>query len=363
MKKNTTVKISRKSARWACVGIDLGDRSSRACVLDPKKQILTEFQLPTTPDGFRARFQSRRPTLIVVEAGTHSHWSSHLLEALGHTVIVANPRQLQLISHSHKKTDRTDAITLARLGLSDLALLSPVQPRSPQQQMHLTALRARAELIALRTALLTSARSLVKPHGLRLASGDASTPQAHLAASLPPELKDAIGPLLEQVDNLTQAIHGYDRQLAALAASHYPETDKLRKIRGVGLIVSLTFVLVLADPRRFRRSRQVGAYTGTTPRRNDSGQRSPQLGITKHGDAYLRAMLTQSAQFILGPLGEDCDLRRWGLRICERGGKNAKKRAVTAVARKLAVLMHRLWISDEPYDRFHNARHTQPAAA
>lgn len=362
MKKNSTVKRPRKSTLWAAVGIDLGDRSSRVCVLDAKAQVIKEFTVQTTPSALRSAFH-RRSTLIAIEAGTHSHWISHLLEELGHTVIVANPRQLHLISHSAKKTDRVDAITLARLAKADAALLAPIQPRNPQQQMHLTLLRARAHLVAQRTALLNSARGLVKPHGVRLGKRDSARPQTGLAQSLPPELQPAIGPMLDFIDRLSAQIQLFDAQLAELAATHYPETEKLRKIHGVGLIVALTYVLVIADPQRFRSSRQVGCYTGSTPRLDDSGQSQPQLRITGHGDAYLRAMLTQSAQFILGPLGQDCDLRRWGLRLCERGGRNAKKRAITAVGRKLAVLMHRLWTSAEPYDPLFNAKRAAAVAA
>jgi transposase len=362
MKQNTTVKTTRKAQVWASVGIDLGDSTSRVCVLGADAKVLTEFELKTTRESIRARFQ-RKATLIAVEAGTHSHWVSHLLEELGHTVLVANPRQLYLISQSAKKSDRADALTLARLVKADAALLSPIQPRHPEQQQHLTLLRARAQLVEQRTALLNSARSLVKPHGVRLRARDAATPQAGLADELPAALGDIIRPMLEAVDVLSAHIKDYDLKLDQLAAGHYPVVQKFRQIHGVGRIVALTYALVIADPKRFRRSRQAGCYTGTTPRRDDSGQRSPQLGITKHGDAYLRAMLTQSAQFMLGPLGKDCDLRRWGLHLCERGGKNAKKRAVTAVARKLAVLLHKLWISEQPYDPFYNAKRQQAAAA
>lgn len=362
MKKNSTVKRTRKPSLWAAVGIDLGDRTSRVCVLDANAQVLKEFTVQTTPESLRSAFQ-RRATLIAIEAGTHSHWVSHLLEELGHTVIVANPRQLHLISRSSKKTDRADALALARLAKADATLLAPIQPRNPQQQMHLTLLRARAHLVAQRTALLNSARGLVKPHGVRLGKRGSASAQASLVQSLPAELQPAIGPMLNLIDHMSAQIQLYDAQLTELAATHYPETEKLRKIHGVGLIVALTYVLVIADPQRFRSSRQVGCYTGSTPRRDDSGQSQPQLRITGHGDAYLRAMLTQSAQFILGPLGQDCDLRRWGLRLCERGGKNAKKRAITAVGRKLAVLMHRLWISAEPYDPFYNAKRAPAVAA
>jgi len=108
-------------------------------------------------------------------------------------------------------------------------------------------------------------------------------------------------------------------------------------------------VLTLEDPGRFRQSRAVGPYLGLCPRRDQSGGRDAQLRITKRGDAMLRRLLVSGAQYILGPFGPDTDLRRWGLRLAARGGKNAKKRAVVAVARKLATLLHRLWVSGATY--------------
>lgn len=102
----------------------------------------------------------------------------------------------------------------------------------------------------------------------------------------------------------------------------------------MGILVALTYVLTLEDPHRFRHSRDLGCYLGLPPGRRNSGSSQPQLHISKEGDAYLRTLMVQGAHYILGPFGEDSDLRRWGLHLAERGGKNAKKRAIVVVAAK-----------------------------
>src|ERR1035437_9476712 len=136
----------------------------------------------------------------------------------------------------------------------------------------------------------------------------------------------------------------------AKAQTRYPQTALLTQVSGVWTLTAMAFVLTIEDPQRFARSRDVGCYLGLRPKQQDSGERSPQLRITKAGDSYLRKMLVSCAHYIIGPFGPDTDLRRWGLKLCERGGKNAKKRAVVAVARKLAVLLHRLWVTGEVYE-------------
>ncbi len=131
----------------------------------------------------------------------------------------------------------------------------------------------------------------------------------------------------------------------------------------MGKLIALTYILTLEDPKRFRKSRDAGCYIGLQPGRRNSGQSEPQLHITREGDSYLRMVLVQGAHHILGPFGEDSDLRRWGLKLAERGGKNAKKRAIIAVARKLAVLLHHLWSSGEKYEPLHNTQTRTLAAA
>jgi len=155
--------------------------------------------------------------------------------------------------------------------------------------------------------------------------------------------------LLETLDQLTASIRRLDREIEVLGSERYPETQQLRQIHGVGALTSLAYVLTLEDPNRFAKSREVGAYFGLCPRQRDSGDARPALGISKRGDEFVRKLLVQSAHYILGPFGVDCDMRRAGLRLVDRGGRHARKRAVVAIARKLAVLLHRLWITGEAY--------------
>jgi transposase len=167
--------------------------------------------------------------------------------------------------------------------------------------------------------------------------------------------------LLETVEELTAKIKAADKEIERLARKEYPETDLLRQVSGVGPLIALTFVLTVEDKDRFQKSRDVGCFMGLRPRRQDSGERRPQLPITKEGDVYLRALLVQGAHCILSRQGPDADLKRWGERMCT-GGRNAKKRAIVAVARKLAILLHRLWTTGEVYEPLRNSNALKAAA-
>ncbi len=166
--------------------------------------------------------------------------------------------------------------------------------------------------------------------------------------------------MLEEIESVTERIHTCDKRIEQIARTKYPETALLRQISGVGPLIALTFVLTVGEPARFQKSRDVGCYLGLRPKRSESGERQPQLGISKEGDRYLRRLLVQGAHCILSRRAPDTDLKRWGAKLCERGGKNAKKRAIVAVARKLAVLLHRLWVTGEVYEPL---RHNPPARA
>jgi transposase len=152
------------------------------------------------------------------------------------------------------------------------------------------------------------------------------------------------------IDELTRAIRRMDRRIEQLCSERYLETQRLRQVRGVGPLTALAFVLVLEDPQRFSNSRAVGAYLGLCPKRRDSGDTHRQLGITKAGDALLRQLLVSAGHYIIGPFGPDTDLRRFGLRLADRGGGGATQRAAVAVARKLSVVLHHLWVSGEDYE-------------
>jgi transposase len=264
---------------------------------------------------------------------------------------------------SRRKDDRIDARTLARLARIDPQLLSPVQHRSAQAQMHLTVIRARAGLVSARTALVNTARGLAKSYGERLRKCGTQQVRRDLAMGLSTELREALEPLLREVESLNERIKEYDRRIEQIAKKDYPEVELLQQVKGVGELIALTYVLTIEDPHRFRKSRDVGCFLGLRPGRRNSGQSEPQMHISKEGDRYLRTLLVQGAHYILGPFGEDSDLRRWGQKLAERGGKNAKKRAVVAVARKLAVLLHRLWVSGEVYEPLRNSQKAVPAVA
>jgi transposase len=282
---------------------------------------------------------------------------------MGHEAIVAHARNVRLIGGSSRKDDRLDARTLARLARIDPGLLGPVRHRSAQAQIHLTVIRARAALVSTRTALVNAARGLTKSYGQRLNQCGTEQMNRDRSKGLSQELREALDPLLREIESLNERIAEYDRRIEQIAKEVHPEVARLKQVKGVGTLIALTYVLTLDDPHRFRRSRDAGCYLGLRPGRRNSGQSEPQLHISKEGDRYLRTLMVQGAHYILGPFGQDSDLRRWGLKLAERGGKNAKKRAVVAVARKLAVLLHKLWVSGEVYEPLRNNHKVRSAVA
>jgi transposase len=346
------------------VGIDLGDRYTHVCLLDSENgEVIEESRIPTSPKAFERRFSSSEPMRIAIETGTHSPWVSRLLEECGHEVLVANARKVRLIYGEGRKNDKIDAEKLARLARVDPKLLSPIKHRDESSQAHLALLRSRDALVGARTKLVNHIRGAVKSFGARLPKCTAESFHNRVAEHLPQELAPALEPILKIIASLSERIRDYDRQLEGVAEESYPETKLLRQVHGVGVLTALTFVLTLEDPSRFAKSREVGAYLGLVPASDQSGGSDPEKHISKHGNKMMRKLLVGSAHYILGPFGEDCDLRRHGERIASRGGKNAKKRAVVAVARKLSVLLHRLWVTAEVYEPLYNASRRESQAA
>ena len=355
-KKMQQALIVDNSRIAAVVGLDLGDKKSWLCRLELDGRVSADQAIPTSRAALRSFFAKQPRLRVVIEAGGQSHWIRRLLEELGHEVIVANPRQLKLISESLSKNDRRDARQLAELGLTCPKLLAPTQPRSEQTLIDRCALVSRQALVKARTQLINSVRGQLKVFGVRLSKGASETFAARARPELPPGLKHALGPLLTMIQTLSGRIRQADKQIRKLSEKRYESTKLMRQVQGVGPLTSLALALALDnDPSRLRSSRDAGAFAGLRPKQSESGSRSPELHISKLGDRMLRSLLVQCAQYILGPFGEDSALRSWGLKLAERGGKNAKKRAVVATARKLAVLLHLLWSRGEVYDRFHGA--------
>ncbi len=282
MKKISTAKIKSQAAnKKVTIGMDLGDRSSRYCLLDEEGVVIGEGSTPTTKAGIAKVFGAMARCRVALEVGGHSPWVSLQLEEFGHEVIVANPRNVRLIGESTRKDDRLDARTLARLARIDPNLLSPVRHRGAEAQADLAVIRARRVLVRARTMLVNAARGLTKSFGERLRKCGAGQAGPTLAAELSAEIRAAVSPLLAEVEALNQRITAYDRQLEQLAKEHYPEVDRLTQVKGVGTLIALTFVLTVDDPNRFPRSREVGCYMGLRPGRRNSGKSEPQLHISK----------------------------------------------------------------------------------
>lgn len=334
------------------IGIDLGDLRHAVCVLDRKGERIDEFTITNTRDSLSKLARKYPCSRVAIEVGSHSPWISRLLTGEGCEVIVANSRKLRAIYQNARKSDELDARMLAKLARADATLLHPVTHGSEQAQRDLLQVKLRDNLVRQRVDVISAVRFTLKSLGIRLASPSTEcfAKRARLyLGDQEPELLQMIEPSLHVVDEMTAQIRKLDREIERLCEESYPETARLREIRGVGPITALSFVLVIGDPRRIDKTRDVGAYLGLVPRRDQSGGSDKELPISKCGNAYLRRLLVSAAQYMLGPFGEECDLKTRGLRLAERGGRGAKKKAVVATARKLSVVMLGVWKNQTAY--------------
>ena len=334
-----------------CVGLDLGDRFIHYYLLSREGEMIEEGRIPSNESSLRKHFADEAVMRMAMEAGTHSPWVSRLLKRLGHQVIVANPRKIRAITGSESKNDRNDAEQLARFAACDPKLLSPIEHRSEQRQQDLNLIHARATLVRARTMIVNVVRGLVKSAGGRLPSCSTESFPDRARVNIPASLSEVATPLLKQIGLLTTQIDVMDKQIDKLATK-YPEISLLKTAPGVGPLVAGCYVLTLDRPQEMENNRQAGAFLGLRPRQSQSGDSDPQRRISKTGNTYLRSLLVQSAQYVLGRFAADSALRRWGLKLAASGGKRGKKRAIVAVARKLAVILHSMWRSRKPFQAF-----------
>jgi len=333
------------------VGLDMGDRFSRYCLLNEEGNVVEEGRIQSTEAALRRHFEGEPRMRIALECGTHSPWVSRLLKALGHQAIVANARKIRAITASESKNDKNDAEKLARFAAHDPRLLSPVEHRSPERQVDLNLIHARSTLVRARTMIVNALRGLVKSAGGRLPACSTESLPDRASSAIAPALAKVATPLLKQIALLNAQIAGMDKQVEKLGAK-YPEIGLLRTAPGVGPIVAAAYVLTLDRPDAVPHNRSAGAFLGLRPGQSQSGDSDPQRRISKTGNSCLRSLLVQSAQYILGRFGPDCELRRWGLKLAQSGGKRGKKRAIVAVARKLAVILHAMWRSGQRFQPF-----------
>lgn len=363
MRKHNNKRETAKSRLYpegCTIGLDVSDDYTYAAVVGEGGELLREERFPTREPAVRRWLSAGPAAVVALETGTHSRWIAKVARECGHQVIVANARELRLIYAGTNKTDRVDAVKLARLARVDPALLKPIEHRDEQQHADLTVIGARELLVRMRTDAINLVRGTVKSSGGRVAKCASTSFTSWAAKAVPEHLRNALAPMLEQIDELSARIQEYDERIEHLALTEYPETALLKQVTGVGTLTALTFVLTIGDATRFERSRDVGCYVGLRPRRDQSGTRDPRLGITKAGDSRLRRTLVHCAHYILGPFGPDCDLRRWGLKLA---AGSRKKKAIIAVARKLAVLLHRLWATGDVYEPLRNTRRAMNVAA
>lgn len=357
-------------------GLDLGDQRSHYCILDSEGEVLMRSKVATRQDEIGRVLGAIPKMKVVMEVGTHSSWVSRKSKQAGHETIVANARNVKWISEAKDKTDRADPEKLARLGRTDVRLLSPIEHRGEEAQRGRMIVNARQALVEARTKLINTARGLVKPLGERIGKCESeafgvSVAEKHLSK----EMVEALKPLLECVEKLTNQIGVYDDKLKEMERN-LPETKLLTQVYGVGTRVGVSYVLTIEDPKRFSNSRQVGPYLGMVSGQRQSGEQNPQLRISKQGDRSLRALLVQSAHCIMKTNAPDSDLKRWGMKqlgldqspIGGQKGKagqvksrSRKKKVIVAVARKLAVLLHHLWSTGEVYDPLYQAKKEQAA--
>jgi len=324
------------------VGLDVSLKETSICVVDGKGSLVVEGVVASNPEEIAAFMTSKAPASarVGLETGPTATWLWHELHILGFPVICIDARHAKAaLSMQINKSDRNDALGLARI--MQCGWYKEVQVKSLDSHGTRALLNSRALLVKIKRDIENQIRGLLKNLGLLIgkARGKAFTLRVEELMSDKPVLAAAIGPLLATRETVRGEIVAFDRKLLRLARDH-TVSRRLMTVPGVGPITTLAFLSAIDDPGRFKRSRSVGAYVGLTPRRHASGEVDWTGRISKCGDAMLRSYLFDAAGVLLTRVPKWCALKAWGLRLAKRRGL---KKAKVAVARKLAVILHRMW--------------------
>lgn len=328
------------------IGIDVSDRKSCVCVMTKKNggtKILRELTIPTTREGLASFLATQdKASTVTFETGTHCRWMHAVCVGAGFKTYVANATRLKLVTQSVTKNDTNDARMLAQMTLADVTLLRPVKLRNDEYQKMLHLHKLRNQLINSRTRWINELRCMAKTMGYRLPECSTCYFHRQETASWPQELLENTWPLLKALEQINITIKTYEKKIRELAETpaFKPHVDRLREINYVGLFVATGFVATIGgDVDKFNKPRDVGPWLGLTPRQHQSGEVDRQCHMTKAGSPFMRRLLVESAQMILRERSVDTDLKLKGIRISLRGGKIAKRKAVTAIARSLATTM------------------------
>ena len=338
-------------SNYITIGMDLGNRKHTVCALDQTGNVLWRKDVANTPEALKPFFEENAGATVAMETGLCCRWVSALAKSCGCDALVGNARKLAAIWQSKQKNDENDALLIAELARASRRLFHLVELRDDARHEMVQVIELREVAVSQRTQAVNSVRGLCKAHGVFIPKCDASCFHKVAADAIPDGMAWKFKPMLRHLKEVAATIKRYDAMLEEYAQKHFKEeVELLRTVPGVGPITSCAFVALIADPGRFGSARDAGAYFGLTPGQDKSGDKDAPKHITKTGSALMRHLLVTAANHILRASSPDTALKRHGERICARGGKVARRKAKTAVARKLAVVMLAMLKSGKAYD-------------
>jgi transposase len=329
-------------------GIDVSLKESSICVVDATGKIVRETKVPSEPETLVAFFrQLGLPmTRIGLEAGPLSQWLHAGLTQAGFDVVLLETRQVKAaLSAMVVKTDRKDARGIAQL--LRMGWFRPVHCKSLPAQETRALLVGRKLLQSKLLDLEFSIRGILRGFGLKVGPVSKGRFVARIRELTfgQPMLERVIEPMLRAREVLSKEFHTLHRAMLDLVRKN-SLCRRLMTVPGVGAVVAITFTTAIDDPARFSRSRAVGAHFGLTPKKYQSGETDVTGGISKVGDEMVRVALYQAANVILTRSSRFSALKRWAMAVAKRRGM---KRATVALARKLAVVLHRMWLDGSEF--------------
>lgn len=323
------------------VGLDVSKEQTSYCVKDKTGATLAEGKVETHPDAIFEMLKAETlcPERVVLETGSMSGWLQRHLAALSMPVICVDARQAHAVMKLQpNKTDASDAAVLAELARTGFYRQVALKSENAQERRSL--LKARDQVVKQRRDIDNTLRGLLRSFGIRLPKGVGGfVARVRMQLTEHPNLAIVAEPLLDVRRSLDQSLDKLDREVGRRVKAD-PVCRRLMSVPGVGPVTALCFVSTIDDPTRFTKSRTVGAYLGLTSRRHQSGEMDYSGRISKRGDSLLRKYLYEAAHCLLTSVRRACSLKSWARRVQKRAGH---KKACVALARKLAVLLHRLW--------------------
>jgi transposase len=331
------------------VGLDVSQKETAVCVVDEAGRLIFQGKVKSDPGALAQALRKRAPHAdrIGFETGAMSSWLWHELKRVGLPVVCIDARHASAaLSVRMNKSDENDARGLAEL--VRIGWYREVAVKSQQSQQVRSILVTRARLVGIRRDLENQIRSMLKEYGL-LFSRSIGVPFRRHGMELvgaTHSLLPVVQPLLSIHEHICSEQEKLDKQVRHLA--HADETTRrLMTVPGIGVVTALSFRHTIDEPARFRSASMVGAYLGLTPRRKQSGEMDVSGHVSRWGDRLLRAYLYEAASVLLHRTKKWCALKAWGLRLAKRVGM---KKAQVAVARKLAVILHCIWVDGTTFE-------------